>query len=92
VTDYVVASPNPDDLLSVLAHAMLREDSTFHHFQIVDAALKQYEERRGTDAARHVLVGAARFLAAHYPTPRAVNQTFNIAVRLQRGDEIFKEK
>ena len=92
VTDYVVASPNPDDLLSVLAHAMLREDSTFHHFQIVDAALKQYEERKGTDAARHVLVGAVRFLAAHYPTPRAVNQTFNIAVRLQRGDEIFKEK
>ena len=92
VTDYVVASPNPDDLLSVLAHAMLREDSTFHHFQIVDAAIKQYEERRGTDSGWHVLVGAARFLAAHYPTPRAVNQTFNIAVRLQRGDEIFKEK
>ena len=92
VTDYIAASPSPDGLLSVLAHAMLREDSTFHHFQIVDAALKQYEERRGTDAARHVLVGAARFLAAHYPTPRAVNQTFNIAVRLQRGDEIFKEE
>ena len=92
VTDYVVSSPNPSDLLSVLAHAMLREDSTFHHFQIVDAALKQYEERSGTVAARHVLVGAARFLAAHYPTPRAVNQTFNIALRLQRGDEIFREK
>ena len=92
VTDYVTASPRPDGLLSVLARAMLREDSTFHHFQIVDAALKQYEERKGTDAARHVLVGAARFLAAHYPTPRAVNQTFNIAVRLQRGDEIFTEE
>ena len=91
VTDYVTALPSPDSLLSVLAHAMLREDATFHHFQIVDAALKQYEERRGTDEARHVLVGAARFLAAHYPTPRAVNQTFNIAARLQRGDEIFKE-
>ena len=91
VTDYMTASTSPADLLPVLAHAMLREDSTFHHFQIVDAALKQYEERRGTDAARHVLVGAARFLAAHYPTPRAVNQTFNIAARLQRGDEIFKE-
>ncbi len=92
VTDYLTTDAHPDGLLSVLAHAMLREDSTFHHFQIVDAALKQYEERRGTDAARHVLVGAARFLAAHYPTPRAVNQTFNIAVRLQRGDEIFKEE
>ena len=40
VTDYVIASSNPDDLLSVLAHALLREDSTFHHFQIVDAAIK----------------------------------------------------
>ena len=92
VTDYLTTDAHPDGLLPVLARAMLREDSTFHHFQIVDAALKQYEERRGTDAARHVLVGAARFLAAHYPTPRAVNQTFNIAVRLQRGDEIFKEE
>ena len=85
VTDYVTNLPSPEGLLSVLAHAMLREDSTFHHFQIVDAALKQYERRRGTDAGRHVLVGAVRFLAAHYPTPRAVNQTFSIAVRLQRG-------
>ena len=70
VTDYVVESDDPDGVLAVLAHAMLREDSTFHHFQIVDAAIKQYELRRGTDSARHVLVGMSRFLAAHYPTPR----------------------
>ena len=92
VTDYVAGSRDPDGILAVLGHAMLREDSTFHHFQIVDAAMRQYLDRRGTPAARHVLVGAARFLAAHYPTPRAVNQTFNIAVRLQRGDEIFREE
>ena len=91
VTDYMANTNDPDSVLGVLAHAMLREDSTFHHFQIVDAALKQYESRKGTDSGRHVLVGMARFLAAHYPTPRAVNQTFNIAVRLQRGDEIFRE-
>ena len=92
VSDYVSGSSGPDGVLPVLAHAMLREDSTFHHFQIVEAALKQYEDRRGTDSARHVLVGLARFLAAHYPTPRAVNQTYGIAVRLQRGDEIFREE
>ena len=91
VSDYVSTATNPDRVLSVLAHAMLREDSTFHHFQIVDAAVKQYWDRRGTDQGRYVLVGMARFLAAHYPTPRSVNQTFNIAVRLQRGDEIFRE-
>ena len=92
VTDYVAGSDDPDGVLAVLAHAMLREDSTFHHFQIVDAAIKQYELRRGTDSARHVVVGMSRFLAAHYPTPRSVNQTFNIAVRLNRGDEIFREE
>ena len=91
VSDYVSTAPDPDGVLMVLAHAMLREDSTFHHFQIVDAAVKQYWDRRGTDQGRYVLVGMARFLAAHYPTPRSVNQTFNIAVRLQRGDEIFRE-
>ena len=91
VTDYAALADDPDSALSVLAHAMLREDSTFHHFQIVDAAIKQYQLRRGSDAARHSLVGMARFLAAHYPTPRAVNQTFNIAVRLNRGDDIFSE-
>ena len=91
VTDFIAHADDPDSVLAVLAHAMLREDSTFHHFQIVDAAIKQYELRRGTDSARHALVGMARFLAAHYPTPRSVNQTFNIAVRLHRGDEIFRE-
>ncbi len=91
VTHYVAGSTDPDGVLPVLAHAMLREDSTFHHFQIVDAAFKQYEERKGTASARHVLIGMARFLAAHYPTPRAANQTYQIAVRLQRGDEIFRE-
>ncbi len=91
VSDYAASADEPDSILGVLAHAMLREDSTFHHFQIVDAALKQYQARKGSDAARHALIGMARFLAAHYPTPRAVNQTFNIAVRLQRGDEIFRE-
>ena len=70
---------------------MLREDSTFHHFQIVDAAIKQYQHRKPAPSARHSLVAMARFLAAHYPTPRSINQTYNIAVRLQRGDEIFAE-
>ena len=92
VTDYLAGSDDPDSVLAVLSHAMLREDSTFHHFQIVDAAIKQYELRRGSDSARHVLVAMSRFLAAHYPTPRSVNQTFNIAVRLNRGDEIFREE
>ena len=91
VSDFVANAANPDDIVPKLAHAMLREDSTFHHFQIVEAAIQQYEARKGRDSARHCLVAMSRFLAAHYPTPRSVNQTYTIAVRLQRGDEIFNE-
>ena len=91
VTNFVANASEPDDIIATLAQAMLREDSTFHHFQIVDAAIKQYQHRKPAPSARHSLVAMARFLAAHYPTPRSINQTYNIAVRLQRGDEIFAE-
>jgi len=36
-------------------------------------------------------VAAARYLAAHSPTPRAANQTYRIAVRLNRGEKVFAE-
>jgi hypothetical protein len=34
------------------------------------------------------MVGAARFLAAQFPTVRARLQTFDIALRLHRGEAI----
>jgi hypothetical protein len=36
------------------------------------------------------MIGLARFLAAHSPTPRAEGQTYQIALRLQRGEEIYQ--
>ena len=90
VVDYE-ASSDTGDVLSTLGHAMLREDSGFHMFQIVDAGFKQYLERKGTEAGRHVLTAMTRFLAAHYPTTRAVDQTFQIAVRLHHGEELYQE-
>ena len=80
-----------DALLAELGRAMLAEDAGFHSFQIVDAGLGQYQERRGTESGRHVLIGMARYLAAHAPTSRAVGQTFQIALRLHRGEELFRE-
>ena len=91
VADYEASAENTDDVLVTLGHAMLREDSGFHMFQIVEAGFKQYLGRKGTEAGRNVLIGMTRFLAAHYPTTRSVDQTFNIAVRLHRGDELFRE-
>ena len=71
---------------------MLREDAGFHVFQSVDAAFRQYQARRATESGRHILIGLARFLAAHSPTPRAVGQTYRIAWRLHRGEEIYYDK
>ena len=90
VSGYLAGDGAPDDLLATLGRMMLREDADFHSFQIVDAAFRQYESRRGTESGRHVMVGLARFLSAHSPTPRAEGQTYQIALRLQRGEEIYQ--
>jgi nitrite reductase/ring-hydroxylating ferredoxin subunit len=91
ISTYLAGGADAGDLMATLGHAMLREDAGFHAFQIVDAAFKQYQARRGTEAGRHVLIGMARFIAAHAPTPRAVGQTYHIALRLHRGEEIYRD-
>jgi nitrite reductase/ring-hydroxylating ferredoxin subunit len=90
VSRYLSSGAEPSGILATLGHAMLREDAGFHAFQLVDAAFRQYLARRGTDAGRHVLIGMARYLAAHAPTPRAVGQTYHIALRLHRGEELYE--
>ena len=91
VSRYLTGGAEPDPLVAALGRAMLSEDSGFHSFQIVDAGFNQYRSRQGTESGRHVLIGMARYLAAHAPTPRAVGQTYQIALRLHRGEEIFRE-
>ena len=91
VSLHLTGGGEPEALLTALGQVMLREDSEFHSFQIVDAAFQQFDARRGTESGRHVLIGMARFLAAHSPTPRAVGQTYQIALRLHRGEEIYRE-
>jgi nitrite reductase/ring-hydroxylating ferredoxin subunit len=91
VATYLASGADPGGLLATLGHAMLREDAGFHAFQIVDAALTQYRARQGTLAGPHVLIGMARFLAAHAPTSRAVGQTYQIALRLHRGEELYRD-
>ena len=91
VSRYLTGSGEPDALVAALGRTMLNEDAGFHSFQIVDAGFSQYKQRRGTESGRHVLIGMARYLAAHAPTARAVGQTYQIALRLHRGEEIFRE-
>ncbi len=91
VAHYLYGDGQPDRLLGVLGNVLLREDRDFHTIQVVEAAFRQYGLRRGTPAGAHVLVAAARYLAAHAPTVRAQGQTYQIARRLYRGERLFAE-
>ncbi len=86
-----LAAGNREDVVRTLGHALLREDSGFHQFQIYEAGLKQYRQFAGRPAGDHILIGVARFLTAHSPTVRATGQTFDIAARLHRGESLHGE-
>lgn len=91
VTSYLAAGGDPDTLLAALGAGLLREDRDFHTIQMVEAAFRQYESLRDTPAGGHVLVAAARYLAAHAPTVRSEQQTFQIARRLHRGERLYED-
>jgi hypothetical protein len=91
VAHYLHSGGRPERLLASLGHLLLREDRDFHTIQTIEGAFRQYERLHGTEAGTHVLVAAARYLAAHSPTVRAQGQTYSIASRLHRGEKIFEE-
>jgi hypothetical protein len=91
VAEYLAAGGEPDALLATLGNALLREDRDFHTIQDVEAAFRQYSILKGTPAAAHVLIATTRYLAAHAPTVRAQAQTYQIALRLNRGEHVFDE-
>ena len=80
----------PDRLLAVLAHAVLREDAGFHDHQAIDLAWRRLQRRGNDPEAQWTLVACARFLAARYPTRRAQEQTYTIALRLHRGETLHE--
>jgi hypothetical protein len=88
VAHYVAAAGDEARLLATLGQALAREDRDFHTIQTVEAAFAQHTLLRGTPEATHALIAAARYLAAHSPTVRAEGQTFQIAERLHRGENL----
>ena len=92
MSDYLAAGGSSDALLAALGNSLLREDRDFHTIQDIEAAFRQYSILKGTDAGRHVLIATARYLAAHAPTARAQEQTYRIALRLNRGEHVFDEQ
>ena len=89
---YLLSGGDASILQATLGHALLREDRSFHTIQNVEAAFRQYARLNGTEAGAHLLVATARYLAAHSPTMRAQGQTYQIALKLHRGDRLFEEE
>ncbi len=92
VARYLYGGGDPAHLIAALGSALLREDRNFHTIQMVEAAVRQHAESRGSAGGIPVLVAAARYLAAHAPTVRAQGQTFRIAQRLHRGERLFEDE
>ena len=86
-----------EELSAILVHALLREDRSFHTIQMLEAAFRQKAELQrlevldGIKPISHVLIAAARYLAAHTPSARAQGQTFEIAWRLHQGGKLYEE-
>ena len=90
---YLVSGGCPEKLMAQMGHLLLREDRDFHTIQCVEAAFNQYSiiRRESEERANHVLIAAARYLAAHAPTMRSQLQTYTIARRLSHGENLFEE-
>jgi hypothetical protein len=81
------------EVIAALGHALLAEDAEFHWFQVYEAAVRQsLAWPVGSDESALVLVGLARFLAAHTPTRRELPTVVRIVARLRRGERVFEEE
>jgi hypothetical protein len=87
---YLSLGHSRKDIQNQLGHILLREDAEFHSFQMVEAAFAQVEELDEA-RARMTIVALSRYLAAHAPTARSLQQTANLAMRLHRGEDLSAE-
>jgi nitrite reductase/ring-hydroxylating ferredoxin subunit len=90
LVDDALAHEQSAAVIPVLGRAVFREDSDFHMYQTLEAGVRQFRSLSGTHplAARRSLVSITRYVAAHAPTPRARYQTYHIAERLLRGEDL----
>jgi nitrite reductase/ring-hydroxylating ferredoxin subunit len=104
IVDYLYNNNGkPDHLLAAIGKALLREDRNFHSIQMIEAAFRQYsfvsiddsggdeDDRDNITKRAHILVAAARYLAAHSPTMRSQGHTYQIANQLYHGEHLFEE-
>jgi nitrite reductase/ring-hydroxylating ferredoxin subunit len=89
VAGYLYQGGELPPLMAVFGSLLLREDRDFHTIQVIEAAFRQCQLLADENEISHIMIAAARYLAAHAPTVRAQGQTYQIAQRLHRGEELF---
>ena len=96
VAGFVAQAADPRRLRASLGQYLLREDRDFHTIQCIEAAFALHDELQAGKGAWPwlqpdvPLIAATRYLAAHAPTMRAQGQTYDIALRLHRGEKMFE--
>jgi nitrite reductase/ring-hydroxylating ferredoxin subunit len=91
VASFLGAGGDPARLVAALGAALVLENRNFHTIQCVEAAIRQHELLAETRDAGLPLIAAARYLAAHATTTRSERQTFEIARRLHRGENLYED-
>ena len=86
-------------LMDLIGRLLLREDRSFHLIQMIEAALRQCSFIKGmlsssTDNHKirqyHFILSAVRYLAAHSPTMRSQTHTYQTAIQLSLGQNLFE--
>lgn len=90
VWGFLAAGGSRGEVIAALGRALLQEDAGFHWYQSIEAGVRQaLAWPEGSPESALVLVGVARFLAAHTPTRRELATISRTALRLRRGDVMF---
>jgi hypothetical protein len=87
-------------LMDLIGRLLLREDRSFHLIQMIEAALRQCSSIKDTLSSSsidnykvrqyHFILSAVRYLAAHSPTMRSQTHTYQTAVQLSLGQNLFE--
>ncbi len=84
VAGWVREGASPEEVVDCLSWAAIREDLDFHKLQVIEAAYQLSRDTSDIEDRALLLSGAARYLAAHCPTPRARLQPVRTALKLHR--------
>jgi nitrite reductase/ring-hydroxylating ferredoxin subunit len=88
---FLARGGDPMRLVAALGAGLTRENRNFHTIQCVEAAVRQHTLLAATHDAVLPLIAATRYLAAHAATTRSERQTFEIARRLHRGENLYED-